>query len=147
MFSIKQLIPSEVCLACNGCCRFASDDPPWPPHNIRPIPSKKDNNFLCPHLDAADNKCKIYKTRPFECSLYPFLINRDSVSGKVFLAVHLNCPFAAKNLKNNDFKEYAQYLTAFLKGSDFLKILENNSQIVQSYSDILNLAEIPYEIK
>lgn len=157
MFNIKQLVPSEFCLECDGCCRFAEKNSVWFPHllrgeekiipkdKFRVVPGKKDNNFLCTFLDIEDNKCKIYESRPFECRLYPFLLNRDTKSGKIFLAVDTNCLFVGENLKKAEFKKYAEYLTSLLKNHDFSKLLKNNPQIIQSYPDVLNLAELKYE--
>lgn len=144
---IKQLTPSEFCIECNGCCRFASDDPPWPPHNIRPVPDKKDDNFLCPYLDSGANRCKIYEKRPFECRLYPFLINYDKLLGKVFLSVDPNCPFVERDLKNKDFEEYTEYLAAFVQSPDFTRILNDNPGFVQSYPGTVNIVELLHEIK
>lgn len=147
MFDIKQLIPSEFCLECDGCCRFQSGDSVWFPRLLKKERVVlKYKNSACSNLGAG-NKCKIYKKRPFDCALYPFLINRDTASGKVFLSVHLSCPFVARNMKNEDFKEYTAYLAAFMKSWDFLKMLKNNPQIIQSYTEILNLVELPHEIE
>ena len=143
MLDVRQIIPEGFCLECDGCCRFTSDNPPWPPHAIRPVPNKKDNNFLCPDLNISDNKCKIYKTRPFECRLYPFLINRDKVSGKIFLSLDLNCPFAQEQPKSKEFEKYTEYLTTFLKSAGFIKALKDNAEFIQSYPGVLNIIELP----
>ncbi|MDD5680314.1 MAG: YkgJ family cysteine cluster protein [Candidatus Omnitrophica bacterium] len=154
MPDIKQIIPEAFCLKCDGCCRFAEENSPWFPHLLKeeertisesklcPVPDKKDNNFLCSFLRIEDNKCNIYETRPFECRLYPFLLNRDTKSGKIFLAVDTNCPFAGENLKKEEFKEYAEYLVTLFRNPDFTKCLKNNPQIIQSYPGARNLAEI-----
>lgn len=159
MFEIKQLIPSEFCLTCGGCCNFAADDSPWfprllkeerdkiPASDFRPVFNKKSRNFLCPCLNTGSKKCKVYKKRPFECRLYPFLINHDAIFEKVFLSLDLNCPFAERNLKNEDFEKYMEYLAAFLKSAHFSDILINNPGFAQSYPGVLNVAELPYDIK
>ena len=159
MLSIKQLIPSEFCLKCDGCCRFISDDSPWfprllkeeedaiPKDKFRPVFNKKDRNFLCPYLNISNNNCKVYKTRPFECRLYPFLINHDEISGKIFLSIDLNCPFARENSKNKEFEKYAESLAASLKRGDFLMILKDNAGLIQSYPGVLNIIELPHDIK
>lgn len=160
---IKQFIPSEVCLRCNGCCRFAQQDSVWSPclldeeiqdlldrnipsafissqRQILSVPNPSENNFVCPFLDVKENKCKIYEFRPFECQLYPFLINLRGK--KVILTVDLNCPYIKQNLKSKEFKEYTEYLIAFLNSPAQIKILKSNPQIIQAYEEISKIVEL-----
>lgn len=157
MPDIRQIIPEGFCLKCDGCCRFAEANSVWRPHllkaeekiipkgKIRLAVNKKDNNFICSFLNAKDNKCRIYGIRPFECRLYPFFLNRGAGSGRIFLAVDTNCRFAKENLKNTEFKRYAEYLVSLFSGLDFSELVRSNPQIVQSYPDVLNLAELTHE--
>ncbi len=160
---IKQVVPQEVCLECQGCCRFQKIDSVWSPclldeeiqdlldkkippagisSNKKPllIPNAQGTGFICPFFDAKDNKCKIYGFRPFECQLYPFLINRKEE--KFFLAVDLKCPFVQENLESQKVKAYVQYLTNFFNSPRSIKILRDNSRVVQIYAGVLNLAEL-----
>ena len=160
---IKQFIPQEICLKCRSCCRFSQQDSIWSPallneevqgllkNRIPPLvisPNKRirlthlsgQSNFFCSFFNLQDNKCKIYALRPFECQLYPFLINRKGK--KVFLALDLHCPFVEKKLKTQEFKEYVLYLTDFLNDSPQAEILRNNPQIIQDYSEALDLEEL-----
>jgi len=160
---IHQLIPKGSCLKCLGCCRFAQTDSIWSPNllnediqellknrippffilenkKIRLTYNQKQDNFVCSLLDSADNKCKVYAFRPFECQLYPFLLNRRQ--NQVFLAVDLRCPFAKEKQKSKIFKEHIQYLTGFLNSPDLIKALKNNPQIIQIYDQVLDLAAI-----
>lgn len=161
---IKQLVPNDICLKCRQCCRFSAMDSVWLPclleeemqdlldkkdlpavsislkRKIQPLPNPQGDGFICPFLDAQDNKCKIYNTRPFECQLYPFLI---SIRGKkVILTVDLNCPFVKDNLRTKEFKEYAEYLAQFFNSAAQLKILKNNPQIIQAYEEVLDIMEL-----
>ena len=160
---IKQFIPQEICLECRGCCRFNQRDSVWSPallneeaqellrNKIPPLfisTDKKillgqlagEGNFACSFLRPEENLCKIYPRRPFECQLYPFLINRKGA--KVFLALDLHCPFAAKKIKTRDFKGYVLYLTEFLNSPPQAEILKNNPQIIQVYPEALGLGEL-----
>ena len=160
---IKQAIPKDYCLSCVGCCRFSEQDSVWLPcllneetqellkknfppslisqeKKIRSLPNPKHNNFVCSFSQPKDNKCAIYAFRPFECQLYPFLINRKA--DKVFLALDLRCPFVKENLESQKFKEYIRYLTAFFNSPRTIEILKNNPQIIQIYEDVLNLTEL-----
>jgi len=117
---------------------------------IRSVPHPGENNFtpplgaragfICSFFVPKDNKCKIYAFRPFECQLYPFLINRKG--DKVFLALDLRCPFVKENLESPKFKEYIRYLTNFFNSPRTIKILKDNPQIIQIYEDALNLTEL-----
>ncbi len=163
MLEIKQIIPSEACLKCEGCCRFSQKETIWSPfllaeeieelleNNIPPSlisgdkkirlkPLEKQGNFICVFFNQEENKCKIYNLRPFECRLYPFIINRNGE--KIFLAIDQNCPFAKKNLENQTFKEYTFYLTDLLHQPSCIDILRSNPQLIQAYSGALNLAEL-----
>ncbi len=160
---IKQFIPQEYCLKCQGCCRFREANSVWspclleeevqdlldrkiPPANIdskrriQPVPDAKQEGFICPLLNCQDNKCKIYTFRPFECQLYPFLISvRDK---KVLLTVDLNCPYVEENLQAQEFKDYAKELTAILNSAPQKRILKDNPQIIQAYQEVLDVIEL-----
>lgn len=151
MFKIKQITPSNFCLKCDGCCRFSQADTVWQPHLLKE--EKKDledlirlldteTGFICASLGMQDNKCKIYARRPFECQLYPFLVNRKE--NKIFLAVDLKCPFAKENLKTKEFRDYMEYLTKLFKNPSCKNILKNNLQIIQIYPEVINLAELKF---
>lgn len=160
---MKQIIPQEVCLGCRGCCRFKQIDSAWSPclldeeiqdlldkkippafissgKKLLPIPHPQGEGFICPFLDVKDNKCKVYSFRPFECRLYPFLINLRK--GKVILTLDLNCPYVQEHLKTNEFKKYTAYLIAFLNSPAQAKLLKENPQIIQAYEEVLDIIEL-----
>lgn len=160
---IEQIVPQEVCLQCKGCCRFKQMDSAWspclldeelqdlldrkiPPASISaqrklvPVPNPHGEGFICPFIEAKDNKCKIYGFRPFECRLYPFLINLRGA--KVILTLDLNCPFVSGNLKNEEFKKYTAYLIILLNSPKWRKILKSNPQIIQAYEEVMDVVEL-----
>jgi len=160
---MKQFLPNGTCVDCLGCCRFLVSDSVWSPSlldqdirkllknkippslistnkKLRLIPGQKKENFICAFLNTQDNKCKIYSFRPFECQLYPFLINKQAK--KLFLAIDLNCHFIKENLENIELRNYAQYLIELLNTPSKSKIFKDNPQIIQEYSGVLNLAEL-----
>jgi len=151
---IKQFLASDFCLKCKGCCRFSEQDSAWLPtlldeekeyggkdKKIKAVPLGEGLN--CFFLSPAEHKCKIYAQRPFECQLYPFLINRRAKG--VFLAVDLNCPFASGHLNQPEFQKYSDYLKDFLKSPEQLEIFKRNPQILQSYEGVSDL--LPLEIE
>jgi Fe-S-cluster containining protein len=161
---IKQIIPQEFCLKCRGCCRFKALNSAWSPclleeevqdmldkdipaasisANRKLIPVSDPaaaEGFICPFLDAQENKCKIYGFRPFECQLYPFLI--DLRGKKVILTLDLNCPYVSEHLKDDEFRKYIDSLASFLNSPAQLKVLKDNPQIIQAYEEVLDIMEL-----
>jgi Fe-S-cluster containining protein len=148
---IKQFVPQEVCLKCPGCCRFSEEGTVWSPclleeekerlaEKIKLLSAARQGSFICASFNPAENKCRIYPLRPFECRLYPFLVNFKA--DKVFLAVDLNCPFVQKNVESPAFKEYVRTLADFLNSPEQLAILRNNPQVIQAYKEAQDLIEL-----
>jgi len=160
---IKQFIPQQVCLKCQGCCRFKEANSVWLPclmdeeiqvlldkkippaiisleRKIQPIPHPVGGGFICAFFDLKENRCKIYDFRPFECQLYPILINLRGK--KVILTLDLNCPYVKENLKSKEFKEYADYLITFLNSPAQIKLLKDNPQLLKTYEDISEIVEL-----
>ena len=160
---IKQLLPQEACLKCRGCCRFKEADSVWSPclleeeiqgfldkdippalisidRRLRPVPALAQEGFVCPFLSSQDNKCKVYNIRPFECQLYPFLLSL--CDKKVFITVDLNCPYVKENINSPGFKQYSEYLTAYLNSPGQLRALKDNPQILQAYEGVLDILEL-----
>jgi Fe-S-cluster containining protein len=96
--------------------------------------------FLCPFLKAADNKCQIYSARPFECQLYPFLLNLRGK--KAVLTLDLNCPYIRENMHSPQLKEYSRYLEEHLNSPAQLRMLKENPQILQAYEEVLEVVEL-----
>lgn len=168
---IKQFVPQEYCLKCRGCCRFKEADSVWSPclldeeiqelldkpgipaasisadRRIHPVAHPQGGDFVCPFLKVADNQCVIYASRPFECQLYPFLINLRKT--KVLLTVDLNCPYVYEQINSQAAKEYIAYLTDYLNSRPLKSMLKDNPQIIQAYEEVQEVAELssPDEIK
>ena len=168
---IKQFVPQEFCLKCQGCCRFKEADSVWSPclldeeiqilldkkdipaasisidRRIEPVANPHGADFICPFLNSPDNKCAIYDIRPFECQLYPFLINLRE--DKVLLTVDLNCPYVCEKIDSQEAREYISYLSSYLNSPEQVEMLKDNPQIVQAYEDVREVAELrlPHEIK
>lgn len=160
---IKQFVPQEICLKCLGCCRFKEPDSVWLPclldeeiqdlldkkippaaismdNKIQPIPHPAGDGFICGFFDAQNNKCRIYDFRPFECQLYPFLLNLRGK--KIILTADLNCPYIKENLNSKAFEEYIDYLTPFLNSPAQIKMLKNNPQLLKTYENIAEIIEL-----
>ncbi len=151
--SLKQFVPSEVCLKCDGCCRYKEADSPWRPKlGMRDQESLADQitgdvvldaqgyvktiqtcgKHFCKFLNGADNTCGIYTKRPFECSLYPFIISKTPDAAKVY--VHLSCPHVQDHLLRADFDAYVAYLKEFFHRADIRGFLSRNKAMFHDYS-------------
>ncbi len=163
---IRQLVPSEYCLKCRGCCRFRDQNSVWSPclldEEIVDFADNKDipavsvsltkhldlvltpgeEGYLCPFLNPADNICKAYLQRPFECQLYPFLLNLRH--NKVILTIDLNCPYVKEKMNAPEFKEYVDYLTVFLNSPVQMEILKDNPHILQAYEEVKDIVELNF---
>ena len=161
---IKQLLDSDACLKCRGCCRFSEADSVWTPllsrneqeilsgvchggpgmiknGRLATVPAKEGAIHYCVLFSPSGNTCRCYEQRPLECRLYPFLIN--SVDGKVFLSVDMNCPFAREHSGDDAFKEYVSYLAEYLNSAPLLELLRAEKRLLQSYPGRMpELAEI-----
>jgi Fe-S-cluster containining protein len=139
MLNLKQFVPSDFCLECFGCCRFAQNPAIWAPAGCNLV--KNNGEYVCENLKE-DNRCRIYAQRPLDCRLYPFLLVRRGNS--LQLGIHRVCGFIQeKNLSNREIQGYADYLKERLRTDDFFSILENNPQIAADYTeDVETLAEL-----
>lgn len=143
MFRLRQFAPSRVCLKCEICCRFTDAKGVWLPRIGRKetttlkretIGARKfRDGFYCEFFIPQKNRCRVYRRRPFDCQIYPFLLNREK--GKLSLAVHLACPFIADNLEGEKFQRHVRYLKGFFRKKDIQSFLKENSGIAQDYSE------------
>jgi len=161
MFDIRQFIPQDFCLNCKGCCRFRDKESIWQPsildeevkaitkdnaakEAVSPFKTIKsfpfEDYYICSFLDVENNHCKIYKMRPWECRLYPFLINK--AGGAIYLSVDLRCPFITDKLGKKEFKDYLNYLINFLSLPVVSFMIKQNPHIFTDYSKEENLRNL-----
>lgn len=154
-----QFVPQEVCLSCDGCCRFKEPSTLWQPKfsadEVYAARAKgfsladkifstetvdeqafiktheKDGCFHCHFFQSEKNTCGIYPLRPFECRLYPFVLNRDG--GKISLCVHLACPHIQETLESLEYARYVEDLKAYFATDDALRWLTANAQSINDY--------------
>lgn len=108
---LKQFVPSEYCLKCLGCCRFAQNPTIWAPRGCRLI--ENNSGYICERLSLKDNRCRIYNRRPLDCRIYPFLLVRKNRS--LLLGLHKSCCFIEQNNpRRKDINGYADYLKRIL---------------------------------
>ncbi|MBL8013445.1 MAG: YkgJ family cysteine cluster protein [Candidatus Omnitrophica bacterium] len=155
---LKQFVPSDVCLSCDGCCRFKEPGTIWRPkltdeetheiqgsqlaHIILHQDVRDSGQFiktkpgcgehLCHFFNPENHACAIYHGRPFECELYPYVISRSS--GETALYIHIYCPFVQKTQGQEIEANYREYLREFFKQKDVLGFLIRNREFLNDYS-------------
>jgi uncharacterized protein len=154
---LEQFVPSEICLQCDGCCRFKDKDSAWRPkisgeevararelglaekifnqgvvdkdNYIRTAPGCGEH--FCSFFNSQDHTCAIYQARPFECELYPFVISRDAQGAGVYM--HLNCPHVEAN-PGEATAAYVRYLKDYFAREDIRDFLTRNRGLIHDYS-------------
>lgn len=135
MMQVKQFIPQEICLKCDGCCRFNEKDTPWAPYKREVV--AHDDYFICSSFEASTHKCRNYDARFLDCRIYPFLLQAQG--GKVYLSVDLNCPYVSQKINTEEFRSYASCLKDFLSTDEAKKILRDNPGLICRYGEELKI--------
>ncbi len=157
--NLKQFVPSEVCMSCDGCCRFKEADSTWRPKMTGgEIKAAKQSDLFfkiftkdkvdsteriktvscegqhfCTFLDQKTNACRVYDQRPFECRLYPFVLTKKE--NKTVVMTHHHCPYIQQKRQTQEFKDYTKYLEGFLKSKDVANFVKQNSGVWEEYPD------------
>jgi Fe-S-cluster containining protein len=164
---MKQFVPSEICLKCNGCCRYKEEGSAWRPKlgageqaDLADLITAGDvldaQNYIktaqvcgghyCKFLNQGDNTCGIYAKRPFECSLYPFILSQTPDGVKLY--VHLSCPYVQDHMAHEEYDAYVAYLKGFFRRGDVREFLLLNKGMFHDYSpyaiELLYLFEISF---
>ena len=163
MYDLRAFVPSEECLKCDRCCRFAEQDSIWNPvfsageveeiinSGIAPsvfnigrvgfkdvrIKAQEISSMLyaCPFFNVDKNCCNVYPLRPFDCRLYPFLLVQ--MDEGLILGVDEECPYVRKILERDDgcqvIERHAKYLADFLQSEAGAKIIGERPQMPAPY--------------
>lgn len=162
---VPQFVPQDVCLACEGCCRFDRADSGW-----RPKLGESEREFLtemifsgghvdrhhmlkarvtggvchCTCFDAQAKVCGIYRYRPFECRLYPFLLMKQGA--EVCVGVHLACPHIQNHLDSEAYRHFQQTLKTYFHDPETLAFLKDNPALIRDYSDYAREIDVLFAI-
>ena len=118
MVRVPQIVPSQVCLSCEVCCRFPDRDSSFRPFfteseiqqaialgidashfsnsqgsQVEPVTNPVGEGYLCPAFDPETSHCRIYEVRPLDCQIYPFVVMWDEGQQTVSLGWDTKCPF------------------------------------------------------
>jgi Fe-S-cluster containining protein len=146
MIVIPSFVPSEVCLRCQGCCRFSEARSSWSPNltkeerqafpgtGYKLALEARGDGFICSQFDPGSSECRRYAERPLECRLYPFVVHRKA--GLAYLAVDRNCPFVEESYSSPFFSGILDAYRALCGSEEFRSLVRDNPQIVQDYGDV-----------
>ena len=151
---LNQTIPSPVCVSCDTCCHFPSQDSLMAPiftHKERkrviedgfspdlfgPTDDGKssriqlrayDKMFICPAFLPEKGECSIYPIRPLDCQIYPFVMTFDENHKQVLLCIDEICPYT--EIEISKFYRDSSQVVAFLESDTvMLEIAENWSLV------------------
>jgi Fe-S-cluster containining protein len=164
---LRQFVPSQVCLKCDGCCRYKTTDSAWRPklgaddqgrlaELITAGGVLDDQSYintiqdcgrnLCRFLNGKDNTCGIYAKRPFECSLYPFILSQTPDAVRMY--VHLGCPNVQDRINGADYDAYVRYLKEYFRQPDVRGFLSRNKAMFHDYTvyapELLHLFDLTF---
>lgn len=116
---VPQIVSSPECLPCQVCCLFPDRSTAFRPffageeisvHSSNEMERtrlfgtlttaigsqaeliEEGGGFRCPFLESATHACRIYRDRPLDCRLYPFMIACAPDGESVHLVLDLHCP-------------------------------------------------------
>ena len=156
-----QFVSQEVCLSCDGCCRFAEKNSSWRPKVAREKidecyrqeldedgyikATERRGRIQCVFFQPEDHTCHVYERRPFECRLYPFLLMRKG--DDVAVGVHLSCPYIQEKWQETEFRHYVEELQRYFQKQEVLEFIRRNQELLGNYSgceqEVERLFELP----
>ncbi len=185
---LPQIVPSRTCVQCDVCCRFpeaesvlrpyftreeieraidAGLDPASFPHpdggQVRLVPSREGEGYVCPAFDPNTNLCGIYEARPLDCQIYPLALMWSEDGRHVVLGWDEKCPFVQDHLgarggargKSDGgertreetpenlspvgdrpaLQRYAEEIAASLQQDETIRVLERNPRLIGPHQD------------
>ncbi len=157
---LPQIVPSEVCLRCDVCCRFPEResflrpyftpqereraiasglDPALLPQvtggKIRLVPHPTGEGFICPAFDPVTQHCRIYDVRPLDCRLYPLALMRDEEGRAQVLGLDTKCPYVQDAAQEARLTAYARRVNRLFGEPLLSDALSKNPGLINPYQD------------
>lgn len=158
--ALPQIVPGEVCLRCDVCCRFPERESflrPYftaeereraiahglaPEHlpearggRIRLVPHPAGEGCLCPSFDPATQHCAIYPVRPLDCRLYPLSLMRDEEGRTRLLGLDTKCPYVQDPAHASTLAAYARTVGRLLAEPEPARVLADNPDLIGRYQE------------
>ncbi len=162
---LYQIIPNDVCLSCDVCCRFLESD-----SQLAPIFTEKEKQkvisdgadptlfqpqtdgkssqiklkphkhyYLCPFFEPKTNECTIYNNRPLDCQLYPFALMFNEDKTQVVLGVDMLCPFSEVKYDTKTFQQHLQLVINYVETEEISNIITENWSLIGNYQDTVKV--------
>lgn len=162
---LYQIIPTEVCLSCDVCCRFLDKDSPLAPifteNETGRLISKgidrtlfqhqkdgKSNQialilhedyYICPFFEPETHHCKIYASRPLDCRLYPFTIMLSQDRNSVVLGVDMLCPYSEEHYELDSFQQHLKHVIDYVESEDVRSQILENWSLIGEFQDTVKV--------
>ncbi len=163
-----QIVPSQVCLQCDVCCRFPEPDSVlrpfftaderraamaagvsseyFPQEQGGPValaPHPTGEGYLCPAFDPQTSHCRIYDVRPLDCRLYPFAMMWDAAHQGVVLGWDSKCPFMREAVPS-EIASAADAVAQWIERDETLRTLEAHPRLIGPFQDdVIVLQPLP----
>jgi Fe-S-cluster containining protein len=161
---LPQIVPSDLCLRCDVCCRFPEREsflrPYFTPQEreraiasgldadllpepaggkIRLIPHPAGEGYICPAFDPATQYCRIYSVRPLDCRLYPLALMRDEEGRGRLLGLDSKCPYVQDAVNEPQLMTYARRMARRLAEPSLARVLAANPGLINPYQEDVRL--------
>lgn len=162
---LYQIIPTEVCLSCDVCCRFLDKDSPLAPifteyeterlisHGIDRTLFKRQKDgkssqitlilhedyYICPFFEPETQHCKIYASRPLDCRLYPFTIMFNQDRNSVVLGVDMLCPYSEERYESESFQQHLSLVIDYVESEDVRSQILDNWSLIGEFQDTVKV--------
>ena len=162
---LYQIIPTDVCLSCDVCCRFLEKDSPLAPiftqsekqrlisQDIDPtlfqqqvdgkssqiILQPYKDHYICPFFEPKTHKCKIYPYRPLDCQLYPFSIMFSEDRTSIVLGVDMLCPFSETHFDSDLFRQHFQDVIDYVESDPVRSQIVENWSLIGEFQDTVTV--------
>ena len=97
--------------------------------------------FICPAFDPNTQHCTIYRDRPLDCQIYPFMMMWSADYQSVLLVVDRLCPYTENQIQGSQFKTYIDEMVEFLE-SIKKNIAQNYSLVSHFQEDVIVVRQL-----
>lgn len=157
---LPQIVPSELCLRCDVCCRFPERESFLRPYftarereraiasglapdllpdpaggRIALVPHPTDDGYICPAFDPKTQHCGIYDTRPLDCRIYPLALMRDDEGRRAILGLDTKCPYVQDAAQEARLIAYAREVGRLLREPGLRDVLSANPALINRLQD------------
>jgi Fe-S-cluster containining protein len=164
--TLTQIVPQELCLTCDVCCRFPEPTSFLAPYfteeeisagepfglsrawfadprgsKIKLVPNGE--VCRCPNFDPATQHCAIYSVRPLDCRLYPFALYWDAAGKNVLLGMDTKCPFIRDDETQAALAPYAETVLRFVESGAIVDLLRRHPGLIGPFQeDVIRTASL-----